>query len=224
MMLHMPAAWRTWRPLGVRRQVVEFSGVAGQRLAARGEIAMDEAKRKALEAAGFRVGDAEDFLGLDTPRKVDDPIGKPIYIDDYPTCAKTYVTLRIYPEKLDPTQVTEQLRIEPSSWQRKGDVRNPGGKVPRTYSLNGWFLSSEGALVSRDVRRHLDWLLGQIGAQADALLALQGEGCQMDVFCYWLSRSCGGGPTISPRQMAELARLHLELAFDVYFAQGDSQL
>lgn len=42
--------------------------------------------------------------------------------DDYPTCARTYATLRIYPGEIDPTEVTGRLGIEPSSWQRRGGL------------------------------------------------------------------------------------------------------
>jgi hypothetical protein len=53
-------------------------------------------------------------------------------------------------------------------------------------------------------------------ARADAVRGLQAGGCRMDVSCYWLSRSGHGGPAVSAAQMGELARLGLELWFDVY--------
>ena len=132
---------------------------------------------------------------------------------DYPTCKATYVTLRIYPETLDPSAVTARLGIEPSSWQRRGEGRRPGFPPAR---LHGWFLSSEGVVDSCDVREHLDWLLARVGVKGEAIDALQAAGCRMDVSCYWLSMSGHGGPTLTPRQMGELARLNLELWFDVY--------
>jgi hypothetical protein len=137
---------------------------------------------------------------------------------DYPTCAQTYTTLRIYPEQLDPTEVTARLGIQPSDWQRRGEARKPGN---RPAKLHGWFLSSDGAVDSRDVRRHLDWLLALLEPKTDAVHALQADGCSMDVSCYWVSCSAGGGPSVRPEQMGKLARLRLELWFDVYFARDD---
>jgi hypothetical protein len=137
--------------------------------------------------------------------------------DDYPSCARTYATLRIYPEHLDPLYLTERLGIEPSSWQRKGEIWYPHSKIHPTYPLHGWFLCSEGVLDSKDSRRHLDWLLEILSAKAETIRSLQNEGCRMDVCCVWHSKSGNGGPTISPNQMGELARLNLELWFDVYF-------
>jgi hypothetical protein len=138
-------------------------------------------------------------------------------VSDYPTCERTYATLRIYPELLDPSEVIARLGIEPSAWQRRGEARKPGG---RPANLHGWFLSSDGVVESRDVRRHLDWLLSAIVPRADVICALQSEGCRMDVSCFWVSASGHGGPSVRPAQMGELARLGLELWFDVYLGSG----
>jgi hypothetical protein len=140
-----------------------------------------------------------------------------VVASEYPTCERTYATLRIYPESLDPSEVTARLGIEPTAWQRRGETRRPGS---RPAKLNGWFLTSERAVDSRDVRKHLDWLLGRVGPRADALLALQANGCRMDVSCLWVSASGHGGPSVLPAQMRELARLNLELWFDVYLGSG----
>ena len=141
-----------------------------------------------------------------------------VTVSDYPTCERTYATLRIYPESLDPSEVTARLGIEPSDWQRRGESRRPGS---RPAKLHGWFLTTEGAMDSCDVRKHLDWLLARVGPRADAIRALQEDGCRMDVSCFWVSRSGHGGPSVLPAQMRELARLNLELWFDVYL--GSSQ-
>jgi hypothetical protein len=139
-------------------------------------------------------------------------------VSDYPTCERTFATLCIYPESLDPAEVTNRLRIEPTEWQRRGEPRKPGGWPAKRHA---WFLSSDGAVESRDVRRHLDWLLSLIVPEADAILALQRDRCLMDVSCYWLSACGHGGPSVRPAQMGELARLGLELSFDVYFIGGE---
>jgi hypothetical protein len=136
---------------------------------------------------------------------------------DYPTCERTYATLRIYPGQLDPAEVTARLKIEPSDYQRRGQTRKTG---TRPATPHGWFLTSEGAVDSRDVRKHLDWLLARVGPREVAIRALQEEGCRMDVSCFWVSRSGHGGPSVRPAQMRELARLNLELWFDVYLGSG----
>lgn len=141
-------------------------------------------------------------------------------ISDHATCQATHATLRIYPESLDPVDVTARLGIEPTRCQRRGEPLKPGG---RPAKLHGWVLSSEGVVDSRDVRQHLDWLLSALVPRAEALLALQAEGCRMDVSCFWVSASGHGGPTVRPDQMGALARLKLQLGFDVHFGGEEGQ-
>lgn len=138
------------------------------------------------------------------------------YDDEYGTCAQTYATLCIYPGEIDPTAVTERLGIEPSSWQRQGELPQRDDRPPRAATLNGWFLTSKDRIDSRDSRRHIDWILDQIEPSAGALRSLQLEGCRTEVSCFWISQSGHGGPTIPPGQMKRLADLGLVLWFDFY--------
>ena len=135
--------------------------------------------------------------------------------DDYPTCAKTHATLRIYPGEIDPHEITERLGIAPSHWQRRGEI---AGDAPRqrVAPVHGWFLYSEGHVESRDSARHIDWLLDRLMLHVEAIRSLRDEGCKMDISCYWLSEEGHGGPTIPPAQMKRLAELGIELWFDFY--------
>jgi hypothetical protein len=136
--------------------------------------------------------------------------------DHYPTCARTYATLRIYSNSIDPDEITLLLGINPTSIQRCGELVQSSRKTNTAHKLNGWFLTSDGALESRDIRQHLNWLLDQLASKEAAIRSLQLENCRMDISCYWLARDGHGGPTISPRQMEALVKLNLELWFDVY--------
>jgi hypothetical protein len=135
-----------------------------------------------------------------------------MYNDEYPTCARTYATLRLYPGEIDPSSVTQRLGIEPTEWQRSGELWLRSGRP----LINGWFLRSRDHVESRDSRRHVDWLLDRVAPKAEAIKGLQETGCKMDISCYWLSRSGHGGPTVSPSQMARLAELNIGLWFDFY--------
>jgi Domain of unknown function (DUF4279) len=143
-----------------------------------------------------------------------------MYDDDYPTCEETHATLRIYPGDIEPQTITERLRIEPSHWQRCGEVPS-GTKSKRPAKINGWFLGSKGHIQSRDSRRHIDWILDQIFPKAGAIHALQELGCRIDISCYWISKDGHGGPTISPSQMKRLGELNIELWFDIYGPYDD---
>ena len=135
-----------------------------------------------------------------------------MYQDDYPTCGATYASLCIYHDDLDPDNVTARLGISPSETRRKGETRRSGHVIP----VGGWFISSKGHVESRDVRRHIAWILDQIAESEDELQQLQNEGCDMQVFCYWLSASGHGGPELNHEIMRRLVSLRLDIEFDVY--------
>ena len=129
-------------------------------------------------------------------------------LDDYPTCAATYVTFRIYSGDIPPQEVSAMLCLTPTRAQT--ETRNGA-------PLNGWFLSTKDKVDSRDVRRHLDCLLEQIVPVRNQLSELQNiPGVWMDIFCYWRSAHGHGGPTLDPKHMRSLADLDLEIGFDFY--------
>lgn len=136
------------------------------------------------------------------------------YDDRYATCARTCATLRVYCGVDSPESITEKLGIEPSSIQ-PAEQRQEG----RTDRPAAWFLTSEHQVDSRDVRRHVDWLLSRLRGTSAAFEALRQRGVRADVFCYWLSASGHGGPILSPKQMSALSELELEIGFDVYFLE-----
>jgi hypothetical protein len=138
------------------------------------------------------------------------------YNDEYPTCAGTHATVCVYHADLDPAEVTARLGVASTTAQRRGDTRPSTGRV----SIGAWFLSSVDAVASRDLRRHIDWVLDELGESAAVLAELRAAGCKTIVSCYWTSAAGHGGPTVSPEQMARLAASGLEVSFDVYFASG----
>lgn len=145
-----------------------------------------------------------------------------MYDDDYATCEKTFATLRIYPGALDPDEVTRQLGLDPSTTQQARDARVVN-HLRHAARPSGWFLSTDGVITSRDVRRHLDLLLDKLMPARSALSRLQAAGAKTDVSCYWVSASGHGGPTISPPQAEKLVALCLDCWFDVYSIGTDAR-
>lgn len=134
-----------------------------------------------------------------------------MYDDDYPTCKATYATLRIYHDDLEPDVVSSRLGITPSKSQKKGQSIGNNPIAP----VGGWFLTSENHVTSKDVRRHVDWILAQLTGKEDQFLKLQDDGYETDIFCYWLSVG-HGGPQLDPEIMQRLVSLRLTIGFDVY--------
>jgi hypothetical protein len=141
-----------------------------------------------------------------------------VYDDDFPSCEETRATLLVYPGSIDPQEVSDRLGLEPTSSGRRGDVVISSAGRTRQAAHNTWFLSSEGVVQSKDLRRHIDWLTAQLLPKREPLLSLQAEAdLGMYVSCVWWSKEGHGGPTLSPRQLADLSQLNLECGFDVYF-------
>jgi hypothetical protein len=144
-------------------------------------------------------------------------------MSDYPTCRKTFATLRIYHDTVEPPEVTAVLGIKPTDFVRRGDTHGPSNRAA-TYKINGWFLSSENTVSSQDSLRHIEWLLPLVEPRRSQLGALREQGHRMEISCYWLSASGHGGPTLTPDVMRRVAELGLGLSFDVYFGGRDEEL
>lgn len=130
------------------------------------------------------------------------------YDDDYSTCAETSASFRIKLSSLDPEIVTGLLGLKQSWGGKKGDIWQ-GISQPARFGM--WALDSANNVKSRDLRRHLDWLLTQLDGKEDAIAQLQDEGYTMDVFCNWARLGGTGGPTLSPSNMGGLSKLNLEI-------------
>lgn len=139
------------------------------------------------------------------------------YADDYQTCEETTAALWIYPGALDPHCISELLAIEPTTCKVMGQLQ---GRA--VLPVSSWSISSEGIVLSKDLRRHLDWLLDTIEPKRSELLGLQeNDGLVMRVQCRWWSAFGGGGPTLWPEQMSRLADLNLETFFEfAYYGEG----
>lgn len=139
------------------------------------------------------------------------------YDDDYPTCRRTTAQLRIFSDSLDPGYITSLLGVFPTESFAKGDKF---GKRQLTRKFNGWFLSTADVVNSKDCRRHIDWVVSKLASCGESLEKLRSMGAEIDLSCLWLS-SGQGGPVLSPSQMTELARLNIEIWWDVYFEQEE---
>jgi Domain of unknown function (DUF4279) len=131
--------------------------------------------------------------------------------DAEPACDRTCAQLLIYSSELKPKEITDFLKgIEPTAQVLS---KQPEGEYPGR--ANGWFLSSENFVNSKDLRTHLDWLLKMIAPRAVELTELQArEGVKMYVYCPWWAKYGGGGPSIWPEQMKMLSALNLECTID----------
>ena len=139
--------------------------------------------------------------------------------DLWECCEKTFAELRIYPGDLKPSTVSDILHLKPTHFV---DVGEPIIGTRAIGRINGWFLSSEAFVHSRDLRAHLDWLLLALRDSVDELRRLQRMmGVRMYVYCSWWSRCGECGPTLWPAQMEKLVLLNLECSFSFIYTGED---
>lgn len=137
-------------------------------------------------------------------------------MSDYNSCSDTYATLRIYSDSISADEMTKRLGIQPTDTQKVGDLFYKNKPNSIKIKINGWFLSSEGKVKSKDSRNHINWIFEQFKYNFRALKYLQNKNCRMDISCYWLSKSGNGGPTISPDQAHYLSKANIDLWYDFY--------
>jgi hypothetical protein len=141
--------------------------------------------------------------------------------DLYQTCERTYVNFCIY--YVDPELINQKLGIKPTDYSQKGALKimpNGSEKIARIHT---WFLGTKDLVLSKDLRRHLDWILEKIIPHEQQIIELQQiPDCKMQMRCVWWSKYGDGGPTIWPEQMEGLAKLNIELTISVGFFGEDT--
>ena len=136
--------------------------------------------------------------------------------DDYPTCLRTYATLCILGDDLNPDEISATLAIAPTRSHVKGQPTISRRGVTSTPIIGGWFLSSDGEVTSKDSRHHIDWILAELVGREAALARLRAHGHRTEISCYWTSAEGHGGPTLSHPVMKRLGELEIEIWFDFY--------
>jgi hypothetical protein len=141
------------------------------------------------------------------------------YDDSYPTCSRTWATLFIFlPDTTSPDALTANLGVQPSKIHVKGEVYK--GKVRKWPTV--WFIESTGKVESKDVRRHIDWLLEKVEHKAEVFHQLQADGAEIYLSCFWGSAVGHGGPMLDPKLLKRIVLLNIGIAFDIYFEGDDA--
>jgi hypothetical protein len=137
-----------------------------------------------------------------------------LYDDNYATCFNTYVTIRIYCTQIQNEEITNLLGIKSTETciiKKKSDTDKNN-----IIFVNGWFYSSKDLVISKDCRRHIDFLADAFLPIKDKLKLLINEGSDIDLTCFWCSENGQGGPTLSQQQLTKLAELGIDFWFDLY--------
>ncbi|WP_244905993.1 DUF4279 domain-containing protein [Pseudomonas lurida] len=140
---------------------------------------------------------------------------------DYETCAECYVRLMIYPGERHPDEITNIMKVRPTLINVAGEKVTNSRGLTREVKNSGWFFSTEGYVLSKDLREHIDWIVEKISPHRESLRTVQKiDGVKITLKCVWFSLLGHSGPVLWPEQMRALADLDLECSFDVYFVES----
>jgi hypothetical protein len=143
-------------------------------------------------------------------------MNQPEYDDDYPTCAETFSTLRIFADEVSAAEITDALGVAPTESFLKGEPHSKG----LFRRAHGWFYSTKKLSSSKDTRRHIDLILESLDGKSNAIKVLHQRGCKLDIMSYWVSHG-EGGPALWPYQMLKLGKLGIQVWWDIYSAEED---
>lgn len=131
------------------------------------------------------------------------------------------VSLRIYGADLDPEAITRLMGLRPTHSHRRGDARPSG--LPTPYSQGVWHLQSDiGSQAS--LEEHLEWVISRLAEREAVLREISLLGLEVDLFVGVLADDSNVGFSVSPKPLAEFARLGVALDFDVYFVGQDREV
>jgi hypothetical protein len=97
---------------------------------------------------------------------------------------------------------------------------NPDSKYRHEREGHYWGWSSNSHVQSVDGIDHVRSVVSLLQGKEKQLEQLRQSGCTTDVCCYWFS-SGQGGPFLDSAALADLARLGLEIWWDVYFGKEE---
>ena len=134
---------------------------------------------------------------------------------DFASCSRTYATLSIYHDTLDPALMTKLLKSVPDRSQKSGDIIRPGKRA----RVSGWFLGTQQLSQSRDLRFHLELILEKISTKKRELKKLKKMGCQIWIMCFWESAAGNGGPILDHEVLGRLSEYPIDLHYDIWCDQ-----
>ena len=125
------------------------------------------------------------------------------------------ITLKIYPDSLQPNQVSRLLGIDATSAVSREPMGEPVGSYAfRMGKHNGWFLESEKRVESRDPDKHLEWFLRQVEPLRNKLAELlKRPDCKMCINVIAWSEDGSVAYTLDPAKIPGLASLGVPVCF-----------
>jgi hypothetical protein len=127
---------------------------------------------------------------------------------------RSEVTLRIFGDELQPSEISRILGREPSQAREKGEVvKYPSGRE-RTFACGSWFLTGESA-EPEDLDGQIKWLVAQMTDDLEVWKTVT-SAYDVDMFCGVFMQSGNDGLSISAETMLALGSRGIELDLEIY--------
>jgi len=128
------------------------------------------------------------------------------------------VELRFSGDQLEPSAISAQLRLQPSNVRGASQIEVAGRRRRPFWAYNG---HGENGFKSEwdSLEDGLEFLLGCLTARKTEINVL-GDQFHGHWWCGHFQASFDGGPTLSPRLLAEIGSYGLPLTIDNYFSEA----
>lgn len=123
------------------------------------------------------------------------------------------VSLQIFGEDLDPSEITNLLGCKPSSARRKGEII-PDKKYHRVAKIGSWHLEGE-PFSSLKLEEQVKELLNKVTSELAIWENLISR-FNVDIFCGLFFKDFNRGFELSPELMKYLAERGIKIGFDIY--------
>jgi len=135
-----------------------------------------------------------------------------------PQVKRSWATLRVIGDDLDPTEITALLGCEPTSKQIKGEtIIGKSTDLARTASFGRWSLKAA-AREPEDLDGQITELLSNTTSDLKIWKSIA-DRYRLELFCGIFLSGSNEGLSISPSALASLGLRHIELGLDIY--EGD---
>jgi len=127
-------------------------------------------------------------------------------------CIETFATLRVFSKEIHPDEITKTLDVSPTNTSPI-DLES---KYKKRREFHLWSFSTKDLSKSVSNAEHLELIFKSLEGKSDKLNILREQGCDTDIFCFWVS-SGQGGPIADLELMKEAVKLGLPISWDMYF-------
>ena len=128
---------------------------------------------------------------------------------------RSFLTIRLSGDRLDPEEVSGVLGVRPSKAWRKGERYHAGHRAGWLVGRSGvWFLATDDCVSSSRLDDHLQFLAALLSCETRLREVMARNNLKAEVSCFWHG-AAGEQPPVIPSEFIEkMRRLPAEIETD----------